>query len=256
MLQSIWDTIQEAIKSVNTTDTTGLTAFKTFFNDTNSLEVINLLERVAIGESIPFHGTMHPPTIMCDNTDVPVMSRSNIHAQCIAKPNIKAFWARNTNTVFLCSNFWRSRAEPSPNDCIGHLPDGYYVTGLGLVTTRWTILFHELVHLYLGKDYLDPEVRSIYDVTELSSWESFINPPSYAFFLASMYLERCRCWGVKLMLISVDFKAGCTTYKPLEPQHWDDRGLLEIGNSTAANDTLSMTDVVNVNATAIAILAQ
>ena len=59
-------------------------------------------------------------------------------------------------------------------------------TGMLLGETQWTILFHELVHLYLDVPSLVPEVRGIFDVQELESSKAVRNPASYGFFLASM----------------------------------------------------------------------
>lgn len=162
----------------------GTALYNTFFHNADPNKIKSVLSRIAAGDNIAFRGVLQPPLIICDNPTVPAVVRSAAHAACQHDPGAHALWMEDTHGVFLCQTYFQNkRVVPSEKQCVGW---NRLSTGMLLGETQWTILFHELVHLYLGVPSLVPEVRGIFDVQELGSEDAVRNPASYGFFLASM----------------------------------------------------------------------
>lgn len=166
---------------------TGTTLYNTFFRNVDPATVKGVLSRVLEGEKVPLQGTPQPPIIMCDNADVPAVQRSAVHAACANKAKPNALWPHDTNLVFLCEKFLKNKmALPTAELCVGRIgPDGGRSNGGLLGETQWSILLHELVHLYMIGPSLQPEAMNIYEVEQLRSPLAERNPANYAFFLAS-----------------------------------------------------------------------
>ena len=162
----------------------GTVLYNTFFHKADPNKVKGVLSRIAAGDNIAFGGKLQPPLVICDDPTVPAVARSAAHTACQHDPGAHALWMDETHAVFLCQQYLRNRrVVPSEKQCVGY---NRLTTGMLLGETQWTILFHELVHLYLGVPSLVPEVRGIFEVQDLRSWEAVRNPASYGFFLASM----------------------------------------------------------------------
>jgi len=245
LLQSIWVTIQEAIESIDSAGPAGTTLYNTFFNGVDPNTVKGVLERVATGASIPFNGGARNPTIVCDNPSVAEAISSDAHAECQNVRGLMALWIKQSNTVFLCPKYLTtSRPEPVAKHCVGYLPSGAYSTGIMLAETQWSVLFHELVHLYLNVPYLENEARGIFAAIDLPASQSAINIPSYTFFLASMWHHISYMYeDFKLISRFIDIKAGCTTYKPKDSLRPLERQLLD--NSTSCAQALATDEVVS-----------
>ena len=74
---------------------------------------------------------------------------------------------------------------PGPSDCFKRLPNGKFQGGQSLARTQLSVLFHELVHLYLNQSLIKPEVYLLSDIVNLSPADSVRNPANYVFYLAS-----------------------------------------------------------------------
>ena len=183
LLQSVWTTIAEALEHLEAMGPEGTPLYNTFFHKADPNKIKGVLSRIAAGDNIAFQGSLQPPLIICDDPSVPAVARSWGHAACQHDPLAHALWGEGTHAVFLCQNYLRNkRVIPSEKQCVGW---NRLSTGRLLGETQWTVLFHELVHLYLGVPNLVPEVRGIFEVQDLDSEDAVRNPPSYGFFLAS-----------------------------------------------------------------------
>ena len=164
----------------------GTTLYNAFFHEVDPTTIKGVLSRIAAGDDIAFRGAAHPPLIICDDPTFPAVARSAAHEACQHDPGAQALWMEDTYGVFLCQTYHQNqRLVPTDKQCVG---SNRLSTGMLLGETQWTILFHELVHLYLGVPDLVPEVRGIFEVQELRSEDAVRNPASYGFFLASMIL--------------------------------------------------------------------
>lgn len=188
LLHSIWATIQEALEAMDSAGPAGGTPlYNTFFQGVDPARVMAVLERIAVGASVHALRGAGNPTIVCDNANVPDVVGSDAHAECATVRGLIALWVEQSNTVFLCARYLAmNRLEPEPRHCVGYLPGGRYTTGILLAETQWSVLLHELVHLYLNVPALKNEARGIFAATDLSPEQAAINPSSYVFFLASM----------------------------------------------------------------------
>ena len=189
LLQSIWLTIQEALESIDSAGPGGTPLYNTFFSGVDPTTVKAVLERVALGASVPSPDGPQNPTIVCDNPNIPSVLSSDAHAECANVHNLMALWVKQSNTIFLCPKYiLTTRLEPAPTHCVGYLPGGGgYSTGIMLAETQWSVLFHELVHLYLDVPSLEQEARGIFAAIDLVPEQAASNPPNYVFFLASMH---------------------------------------------------------------------
>ncbi|KAL8788378.1 MAG: hypothetical protein Q9195_007336 [Heterodermia aff. obscurata] len=193
LLHSIWTTIGEALEHLEAMGPEGTTLYNTFFHDAEPNKIKDVLSRIAAGDNIAFRGRFQPPLIICEDSSVPAVARSAAHAACQRDPGAQALWGEDTHGIFLCQKYLQNkRVIPNEKQCVGW---NRLSTGMLLGETQWTILFHELVHLYLGVPSLVPEVRNIFEVQELGSEHAVINPASYGFFLANI-------------------KAGCKKFRP------------------------------------------
>ena len=247
LLQSIWLTIQEALESIDSAGPAGTPLYNTFFRGVDPTTVKAVLERIALGASIPTADGAHNPTIVCDNPSVPSVLSSDAHAECQTMRGLMALWVKESNTVFLCPKYLQTtRREPASQHCVGFLPSGRYSMGIMLGETQWSVLFHELVHLYLRVPSLEEEARGIFAAVDLPPEQAVINPSSYVFFLASMWLQICVCGFLgefALMRRGIDIKAGCTTYKPKDSLRPLERKLLDNSTQALATDkVVSSTD--------------
>jgi hypothetical protein len=195
LLQSIWLTIQEALESIDSAGPAGTPLYNTFFRGVDPTTVKAVLERIAIGASIPTSDGAHNPTIVCDNPSVPSVLSSDVHAECATMRGLMALWVKESNTVFLCPKYLlTTRLEPASQHCVGYLPSGRYSMGIMLGETQWSVLFHELVHLYLRVSSLEEEARGIFAAVDLPPSQAAVNPSSYVFFLASMLAPHLCLW--------------------------------------------------------------
>lgn len=245
LLQSIWLTIQEALESIDSAGPAGTPLYNTFFRGVDPTTVKAVLERVALGASIPSADGAHNPTIVCDNPSVPSVLSSDVHAECATVRGLMALWVKESNTVFLCPKYLlTTRLEPASQHCVGYLPSGRYSMGIMLGETQWSVLFHELVHLYLRVPSLEEEARGIFAAVDLPPSQAVINPSSYVFFLASMCHNTSHIlMELRLTGSGTDIKAGCTAYKPKNSLRPLERELLDNSTQALATDkVVSSTD--------------
>lgn len=185
LLEHTHSRLEEAIEALDAGGPLGRPpAYTAFFHSASPDLVAGVLKRIVAGANITVEGREWRPTIVCSNPTDPALLDSWQRCQ---KTNAHAFHDGHQN-VYICPSSIRMKAYPDSRDCARHpVAKGVMATGQGLVRTLFSILLHELVHLYLGRPGLRPEVYGIFGCLELGANEAVINSGSYAFYIASMF---------------------------------------------------------------------
>ena len=155
--------------------------YKAFLDGVDLGETKALFSRIMAGRNITLSSTSYRPVIVC------ITARSSgFWNYCRDNSNFTGFHLRGTHFVMLCPLFFRDlNPWPVPRDCNVVNSRNTQLSGPLLSATRYTSLVHELVHMYLGKPGLRPEVYRTNACLKLSSEKAAINPNNYALYAGS-----------------------------------------------------------------------
>ena len=188
LLQKINRYVYEAVESIDGAGPVGTAISRKFFGGVDPNILRPLLERTATGPNITLtyqNGQeSYHPTIVCANSFMPEIEKFWLHCQ-ESNSKRQASWAIGTQFVVICSRTFSLKMLPEPSDCFKRLRNGRFHGGQSLARTQLSVLFHELVHLYLNQSSLKPEVYRLSDIVDLSPADSVKNPANYVFYLAS-----------------------------------------------------------------------
>lgn len=186
LLQKVNAYVHEAVESIDGAGPVATTIFRKFFEGVDPNIIRPILERTATGPNLTLtyqnEQTSHHPTIVCANSFMPEIEKFWLHCQDSKR---QASWAIDTHFIIICPRTFGLKILPEPSDCLKRLPNGKFHGGQSLARTQLSVLFHELVHLYLSQSLLKPEVYLLSDIVDLSPADSVRNPANYVFYLAS-----------------------------------------------------------------------
>ncbi|MCJ1476261.1 hypothetical protein MMC13_004927 [Lambiella insularis] len=159
-----------------------------------SIDSMGVLERIIVGAKIPVNGRPKPlyPTITCVNKQEPALA--HFAADCAAVPDGRAFIPQksNPNMIVLCPYFSSLDVAPTRNDCakLNKARSRLSYSKIG-GNTQFSVILHELVHLYLGQPSLGnpglpAEKYKVNPVMSLPPSQSAINPANYVFFVGNL----------------------------------------------------------------------
>ena len=193
VLQKLNEYIHEAVESIDGAGPVGTAISRKFFQGVDPSAIKPLLERIATGPNLTLtyqsKQESHHPTIVCANSFMPEIEKFRLHCQDSKR---QASWAVGTHFIVICSRTFSLKMLPKPSDCFKRLRNGKLHGGQSLARTQLSVLFHELVHLYLNHSFLKPEVYLLSNIVDLSPADSVKNPANYVFYLASEcnYIQR------------------------------------------------------------------
>ena len=186
LLQKLIEYIHEAVESIDGAGPVGTTIYRKFFGGVDPNIIRPVLERTATGPNLTLtyqnEQKSHHPTIVCANSFMPEIEKFWLHCRDSRR---QASWAIDTQFILICPRTFTLKMLPEPSDCFKRLPNGKFHGGQSLARTQLSVLFHELVHLYLNRSSLKPEVYHLSDIVNLSPADSVRNPANYVFYLAS-----------------------------------------------------------------------
>ena len=176
-LQNTHASLQQAIASMDPTSP----VYKAFLNGVDANDVKALFGQISAGANIELpNGHLARPTIVCINNHM-----EPLWSEC-KQGHRSASAAENTQWIFLCPIFWLVLLPaPLSFHCGSVDSTSKSIEGPDMTQTQYTVLVHELVHLYLGKAKLKPEVYHINDCLALPASQAAINPQNYALYAAS-----------------------------------------------------------------------
>ena len=186
LLLQIFTGLNHAIESITSMGSTPTPVYNAFFGGVDPIVVKGVFERILGGAKISVNGKLMNPSIACVNNQDPAWK---FHlAECNRVPNTQAFLnLQGPNYIFLCPHFPSLPTAPVEKDCAklnqARSRLSYSAIGGG---TQFTVLLHELVHMYLGQPSLPVEVYDVNPAMSLPPSQSAINPENYAFFVGSM----------------------------------------------------------------------
>ena len=188
VLQKLDEYIHEAVESIDGAGPVGTAISRKFFQGVDPNVIKPLLERIATGPNLTLtyqnEQGSHHPTIVCANSFMPEIEKFRLHCQGSKR---QASWAIGTHFIVVCPRTSSLKLLPEPSDCFKRLRNGKFHGGQSLARTQLSVLFHELVHLYLNQSFLKPEVYLLSNIVDLSPADSVRNPANYVFYLASGY---------------------------------------------------------------------
>ena len=163
-------------------------AFRAFFKTNNNLEpvrkvftdIINGSEFLTVG-SRGYGQFQARPTLLCADTDDPSV---DLLDECYGYVRPIAYIVNPQKMVAICPLFWTVPPVPRKTAC-PQIENGKVLTEpTTLVTTQYTILVHELVHIYNRFDDSWEEVFGFDDVVGLDAIRSVENAQNYAAYAA------------------------------------------------------------------------
>ena len=160
-------------------------------NGVDRNEVKGILTQLSTGPMISFQRKLPlPPYIACTNTRNPKLKEP--YDRCQSHRSLVAMMRQDSTWVYLCPNFLRLPLLPAKVDYPSLIPGETRFSRSLLVENQVSQLTHELVHLYMGRHSLTPEVYEINACTGLSVLEASINSSNYDNFLAcASFLALC-----------------------------------------------------------------
>lgn len=154
--------------------------YKAFFSGVAPDQVKDVFRRITTSPNISVSEASERPVIECVTE-----TQTRVWTFC-QKSQSWAAWQVGTQFIFLCPIFWtKLNHYPTPSDCGKVNGAGTRSTGPNLANTQYTVLVHELTHLYLERQSLTPEVYNANDCMALPGSMSEINPNSYALYVGS-----------------------------------------------------------------------
>ena len=177
-LQNTHDYLQQAIGSIDPTSP----PYKAFLNGVDANDVKALFGRISAGNNLVVSGRSLRPTVICVNNKM-----DRLWDLCQSRTH-SAMSASNTQWIFLCPIFWLVLIpKPQPSHCGRLNSAGTSISGPDIAQTQYTVLVHELTHLYLNKPDLKPEVYNLEDCLALPASQAAINPQSFSLYAGSKY---------------------------------------------------------------------
>ena len=231
LFDRIYSGIQQAHEDIDSAEPGGSPAYSTFLNGINPSNVKSLFSQIAAGSNVSFPGRpTRPPVIACVNPHYKdVLPRQ--YAHCSKKNSYTAaMWEENTQFIFLCPYFWTFPLYPSADKCPQVIPGGIRLTRTSIIETQMDVLFHELLHLYMGYPMLVPEAYDINACTSLRAHESIINVSNYDYYLGCKFftlydIPRLQ-FTLNTSLSIIVLIAGCTHFPTSRDERRPGRGLL------------------------------
>lgn len=189
--------------------------FRSFFKtDANVKNVRAVFESIANNYAIyathPAIVGLRPPTILCyDGRATDAIDATHYRHNCGWEPGqvfaTVAVSTHETASIALCGSFWHFPPGPTNDQCpllTGNRQSRKLDNNANLVENQYSLLIHELVHLYNPHDPPDDyvETYNIQDAVNLNSTESLENAANYAYY-ASGWLH---------LLLRLQLKANST----------------------------------------------
>ena len=161
-------------------------AFRAFFKTNNNLEPVRKVftdiingSKIVTGQNGRFKP---PPTLVCADTDEP--SLDHLMDACNSYTRPGAYIVNPQKLVALCRIFWTEPPAARKTAC-PQIANGKALTEpTSLVETQYSILVHELVHIYNMFDDSWQEVYGFDDVVGLDAIRSVENAQNYAIYAA------------------------------------------------------------------------
>ncbi|KAL9116872.1 MAG: hypothetical protein Q9187_006598, partial [Circinaria calcarea] len=177
ILGQVHQHLQKAIETIESAGPSTET-YNAFFRGVDPKIVTGVFRRIIAGGNIMVNGQPQHPSITCPHANHPMLRE---HWKLCE--GMKRFaYHDESQFVFLCPRTLRLPAYPNVRDCVRRTNSKN--RGISLLETQFTILLHELVHVYLNRPNLKPEVYGIFECLELPPEKSVANAGSYAFYIA------------------------------------------------------------------------
>ena len=180
--------LQEAVGSTQSTAVLGNNPYKAFFRDVDPNVVKRVLTNIIAGDKLSIQGNLYHPTIVCVNDVTPGLKQQWDRCQM---GRVRAMWSDRSQFVYLCPDFWELKLQPESSDCGAVVAGGTQLQGSSIEYTQYTLLIHELVHVYIGAPVPQPEVYGVNIAMRLGRTVSVVNPSNYAFYAGSQSLCSC-----------------------------------------------------------------
>lgn len=190
LLPQVWQTLQLVLTDLEL-GTASPHGFSTFFKSNTNLPIVRQVYRaIADGKDLP----TGRPIIECacpDVVDHEALYRAFLYVCGPRPPSFKHHLASTLvdhGTVVLCPSFWAFKDFPDVDDCVpvaGRRGRKRFLDdGRSLGDTRFSVLVHELVHLYnpLDRANWTEEVYDIQRCGELDGEKSVANSQNWAFY--------------------------------------------------------------------------
>ena len=185
MITDFLDEIHNDLESIIASMDSTSPVYRAFLRDVRPELVKNLLRKISTGSKVKVDGLFQPPTIEC------VINQRSLDWDWCRQTQLGGAWMHRTALVKLCP-MWIILAgndlRPHASQC-GRAFRVYtelvaYITG-----TKYSVLLHELTHIYLGMGYLKPEVYDMKASMSLSGSEALRNPINLVEYVASRLLS-------------------------------------------------------------------
>ena len=161
--------------------------FHIFFSSNTRSDVAEVYQAMIDAPTTPMR-----PNFLCVNPDGPPELAGTRHV-CASSPNALAFSSndetgRLDGTIFLCPDFWKRPAFPTPANCPvprGLLFRGYFLNTRHAVSNQFSNIVHELAHYYSPQPL--GLLREVYELNEIiyaKAQFQLNNPTNFAYFAA------------------------------------------------------------------------
>lgn len=149
-------------------------AYKAFFGNDYLAPVETLFRQIQNGTTYTNDGHKYHPTIICSDA-------AHRYGWDFCNRGHYAAWGGNTQLVILCPPFWGRPQLPTRDQC----GTAHRAHSDEMIQSQYSILVHELAHLYLKEPCLLPEVYMPEDCLALPPDLALRNPQNYALYFAS-----------------------------------------------------------------------
>ncbi|KAL8881441.1 MAG: hypothetical protein Q9198_001362 [Flavoplaca austrocitrina] len=182
-LEVIESDLEEGVSSTH--------GFRTFFKSNANLPIVKKVFRaMAQGQNLT---TGKPPVLECVSPEIMTGVYKAVFRNLCTPPRIKRMHAASIvpeGTIILCPGFWEERDMPSEEDCtnvVGRRGKKRFSDhGGDLRNIRFSILVHELIHLYNPLDGVAKKAERYIaqECVELDGQESVTNAENWALYAA------------------------------------------------------------------------
>ena len=179
MLQQSITHLQFAVDTMDVSSS----VYQAFFKGVDPSVVKGYLQNIIDGAEFVSPTITEPPSLICATEDNPYW------ATC-EKLGIPGMWPLDTPFILLCPEFFNGTMNPfpAPHFCNTFNQAGTGLVGYDIWYTQYGVLVHELLHLYLGTAFMEPEVYDVNDCIALPASQSVTNPQSYAYYVTSKWI--------------------------------------------------------------------
>ncbi|KAL9029320.1 MAG: hypothetical protein Q9196_002426 [Gyalolechia fulgens] len=202
-LPRVWQALQPVLSDLEL-GTASRHGFSTFFKSNANRPIARQVYRaIADGKDLP----TGKPVIECASPDVGYTEEQYRTFLLLCDPHPPLFQSKQAaavvehGTVVLCPTFWDSDDFPGIDDCV---PIGgrrgrkrFLASGASLGNTKYSVLLHELMHLYNPLDGANrtDEVYDIQRCAELDADQSVANAENWAFYADGEFSRPCTSEG-------------------------------------------------------------